>query len=327
MRKYIHIHNLTDKGCDLEFGRVAIDVDTGEACYFSHFDDKGIFDPENIYPFNPENIDGDLAWHMERSGYPTEKISDELHPELIDFIEKAIVMHREYNEKNGYRTDLLDFNQKNLRVWHVPSYTIFGKEESAFFFPFENRINLYCDRYEYEVASKREKNEEKSNVIHEIGHMKVSTFKLDGNTFTIRTGFAPSIAILDPVTLKNGDIFYEVKESPDQNANLEMKALEEIINDTDCSKVDKTFMRTYPNIGDSLNNLCDKMLPKLREEDDAFLAYCDYLKGIAKSADLVDEINGLIMDALYGTNRRKHEMKALKLIKQCEENKRNNSLK
>ena len=327
MKKYIHIHNLTDKGCDLEFGRVAIDADTGEVCYFSHFDEKGIFDSENIYPFNPKNIDGDLAWHMERSGYPTEKISDELHPELIDFIKKSIVMHREYNEKNGYRTDLLDFYEKNLRVWYVPSFSLCGREEAAFFFPFENRINLYCDRWEYKEASKKRKNIEKSNVVHEIGHMKVSSYKLEDNILTIKTGFAPSTAILEPVILENGDIFYKVKKAPDENANLEMKALEELINDTDCSKIYKTFIRTYPNIGDSLNILCDEKLPKLREEDDAFWAYCDYLKGIVKSSDLVDEINGLIMDAMFGRNRQEDERKALKLIRQCEENKRNNSLK
>lgn len=322
MRKLIHIHNLTDKGCDLEFGRVAVDVDTGEICYFSHFDEKGIFDSKNIYPFDPRNINGNLALHMARSGYPTEKFSEELHPELRDFVQKAIDMHREYNEKNGYRTDLLDFNAKNLRVWYVPSYYLYEKEENAFFFPVENRMNLYCDRYEYEGASKREKIAEKSDIIHEVGHMKVCTFKLEDNTLYIRTGFAPSVAILDPVILKNGDVFYKVKKAPNRKANLEEKALEEIINDTDCASIYKAFNKTYPNIGDSLNNLCDKKLPKLREEDDAFLAYCDYLKDIVKSTDTVDEINGLIREATFGNAPRKYGLKALKLIRQCEDRKR-----
>lgn len=323
MQKLIHIHNLTDKGCDLKFGCVAVNADTGSICYFSHFDERNIFDSENLYPFDPNNIDGNLAWHMARSGYPIEKFSEELPPEITDFVEKAINMHREYNEKHGYRTDLLDFNQKNLRVWYVPTFSLDERKEDAFFFPVENRMNLYCDKWEYKEASKRKKNAEKSNVIHEVGHMKVSTHKLEDNILTIRTGFAPSVAILEPVILKNGDIFYKVKKAPDEKDNLEKKALEEIINDTDCASIYSAFNRTYPTIGDSLNNLCDKKLPKLREEDDAFALYCDYLREMVGSKDIVDEVNGLIKDAVFGRDPCTHEMKALKLIRQCEEKKRN----
>lgn len=321
MRRFIHVQILSNESCDLDFGYVAIDADTGEICYFANFDKYGIYDPSRLYSFDPSNIEGDLAWHMACSGYPTTQISEEIHPEIVDFIKKAIIAHRDYNIKKGYRTDLLDFNEKYLKVIYTPSYCLFGREEASIYVPVENRMNLYCDRLGYEGSSKREKMEEKSNVIHEIGHMKVSSYRIDKNKLFIKTGFFPSEAILEPIILENGDIFYKIKEAPIEGANLEKKALEEIINDTDCASIYKPFLRTYPNIGDSLNALCDGVLPKLRESDDAFLAYSDYLKEIVGSTDIVDEINGLIKDALFGRNRKKHEMKVLKLIKQCEDRK------
>lgn len=322
MRKFIHVQDLTNEDYDLDLGYVAVDVDTGENCYFSHFNKDGSHNSKDIYPFDPKSISGDLAWHMARSGYPFSQISEEIHPEIVEFINYSIDAHREHNVKNGYRTDLLDFNKKHLKVIYVPSYTLFGREEASIYIPVENRISLYCDKLEYEEASKRVKNEEKSNVVHEIGHMKVSTYKIVGDKLYIKTGFFTSEANLESIVLDNGDIFYKIKEAPVKNRNLEKKALEEIINDTDCSNIYATYNRTYPNIGDSLNNLCDKKLPKLREEDNAFLAYCDYLKEIVKSTDIVDEINGLIKDALFGNNRRKYEGKALKLIRQCQDRKK-----
>lgn len=322
MKRFIHVQTLSNESCDLDFGYVAIDADTGSISYFSHFDKYGIYDPERLYPFDPNDVDGDLAWHMACSSYPTIQISEELHPEIVDFIKAAIITHRDYNIENGYRTDLLDFNAKHLKVICTPSYCLFGREEASIYIPVENRMNLYCDRYEYEEASRKEKMEEKSNVIHEIGHMKVSSYRIDKNKLFIKTGFFPSEAILEPILLENEDIFYKIKEAPKRGANLEKKALEEIINDTDCSTIYKSFLRTYPNIGDSLNALCDGVLPRLRECDDAFLAYFDYLKDIVGSVDIVDEINGLIKDALFGQNRKKHERKALKLIRQCEDRKK-----
>ncbi|MDE6141835.1 MAG: hypothetical protein K2G03_04450 [Bacilli bacterium] len=324
MKKYIQVHTLTNDSCDLDFGYVAIDIETGEICYFTNFDQYGIYDPNELYLFDPYNISGDLAWHMSCSYYPIAQISNDIHPEIIDFIKWSVNAHRTHNEENGYRTDLLDFNEKHLKVIYVPSYDLFDREDAAFYVPVENRMTFHCDRLEYEDASKRKKNTEKSNVIHEVGHMKVSTFKIDGNKLFIKTGFFPSEATLELITLRNGDIFYKIMEEPKIGINLEKKALEEIINDTDCANIFPTYNRTYPHIGDVLNKLCDGKLPRFREEDDAFLAYFDYLKRVVGSKDLADEINGLIKDALFGRNRRKHEAKALKLIKQCEERKSKN---
>lgn len=325
MKRFIHVQTLINESCDLEFGYVAVDADTGEICYFSNFDKYDVYDPERIYPFDLQNMSEDLSWHMACSGYQTIQISEYIHPEIVDFIKTSINEHRVYNIKNGYRTDLLDFNEKYLKVMYTPSYSLFGREEASIYVPVENRMNLYCDKWQYEDASKREKLEEKSNVVHEIGHMKVSSYKIIGNKLFIRTGFFPSEALLETIPLENGDIFYRIKEEPKIDINLEKKALEEIINDTDCANIYSPFLRSYPNIGDSLNALCDGVLPKLRESDDAFLAYEDYLKDVIGSKDEVDEINGLIKDALFGHNCKKHEMKVLKLIKQCEDRKQKKS--
>lgn len=325
MKRFIHVQTLINESCDLEFGYVAVDADTGEICYFSNFDKYDVYDPERIYPFDLQNMSEDLSWHMACSGYQTIQISEYIHPEIVDFIKTSINEHRVYNIKNGYRTDLLDFNEKYLKVMYTPSYSLFGREEASIYIPVENRMNLYCDKWQYEDASKREKLEEKSNVVHEIGHMKVSSYKIIGNKLFIRTGFFPSEALLETISLENGDIFYRIKEEPKIDINLEKKALEEIINDTDCANIYSPFLRSYPNIGDSLNALCDGVLPKLRESDDAFLAYKDYLKDVIGSKDEVDEINGLIKDALFGHNCKKHEMKVLKLIKQCEDRKQKKS--
>ncbi|MCX4364925.1 MAG: hypothetical protein OSJ70_04050 [Bacilli bacterium] len=319
MRRFIHVQTLFDEACDLDFGYVAVDCDTGNICYFSHFDKSGTYNTSEIYPFDPNNVDGDLAWHMARSGYQVDQISSEIHPEIVEYLSKSITAHRDYNIKNSYRIDILDFNAKHLHVVYTPSYLAVNREAASMYSPVENRLDLYSNKLEYEDASKRKKMQEKSNILHEIGHMKVSTYEIKDNKLFIRTGFFSSEATLEPIVLRSGDIFYKIKDAAKKGINLEKKALEEIINDTECASIFSTFMRTYPNIGDSLNDLCDNVLPKLRHDDDAFLAYCEYLEEIVGSKDAVVEINGLIKDALFGRNRQVDERKALKLIRQFKE--------
>ena len=228
MRRFIHVQTLFDEACDLDFGYVAVDCDTGNICYFSHFDKSGTYNTSEIYPFDPNNVDGDLAWHMARSGYQVDQISSEIHPEIVEYLSKSITAHRDYNIKNSYRIDILDFNAKHLHVVYTPSYLAVNREAASMYSPVENRLDLYSNKLEYEDASKRKKMQEKSNILHEIGHMKVSTYEIKDNKLFIRTGFFSSEATLEPIVLRSGDIFYKIKDAAKKGINLEKKLLKRL---------------------------------------------------------------------------------------------------
>ena len=327
MRRYIKVQELFDDHYNMIFGYVAIDVDTGKTHYFSTYDEFDNYNPKGIYPFDREKPREKVREHLRHCSYPFTKVSPEIPPDLICFIDDAFNYHYQYNEINDYPTNLLEFYKKKLKVISMPDCSLFGKKESSRYIPVENRMNLSCDNKNYDKAYKKEKEQNKSNIIHEIGHLKVTNYRLLNNRLYINIGFYPSIVKLSPIILSNRDIFYKIDKIPSERVYLEKRALEEIINDADCTLVYPGYMCGYPKIGTSLNKLCDNKLQEIRYVDEAFDVYCDYLRDVTGSKDIVQELNGLIKDTTYGNNPRKYGLKALKLIRQCQDRKRYNVTK
>lgn len=321
MKRLIQTQLLYDNYYDLVFGYEAVDIDTGKRYYFSFYNEGDKWDFK-LHPFDPKNPSNKISWHLHHCDFSFDRFSNDIHPELAEKIEEVIINHQKYNEEKGYPTTILNFNKENLKVIYNSCDSLFNDEKIlGFYIPIENQIELSYSKYHIEKNNVKEKNRFISTIIHEVGHIKVSGGKVVDNKLLVKTGFYPNEVFLKPINLFNGDIFYEIPESPNSRFNLEKKALEEIINDTDCALLFPTFERNYPNIGDSLNKLCDGILPKLRYEEDAFALYCDYLKKITESQDTVDEMNGLIKDAIYGRNARNDKLKVLKLIRKCQDRK------
>lgn len=100
MQVFIQIQDLYDEYCEMSFGYVAIDANTGETYYFTNYDKRGIYDPEMIYPLDPDYITSKLAGHVACCSYVLGNSID-IHPEVIAFIDKSIKMHHAYNKAHG----------------------------------------------------------------------------------------------------------------------------------------------------------------------------------------------------------------------------------
>lgn len=152
--------------------------------------------------------------------------------------------------------------------------------------------------------------------------MKASNYRLDeeNNILYVKTGFYWSEIELKPITLENGDIFYKITKVPEKWKNRNEKALEEIINDYDCSLVFSSFNGNYPKIGKRLNDLCDKKLTYARYDLGIKQFYLS-LQNIINSKDLANELLEHIGDSIYGYDPEESENKAIELIKKYEDKK------
>lgn len=325
MSKIIQIDNLYDKYHKIDFGYVGIDLETKEIKYYSPYNSKQEYCVNSLYEFDPSNLDGksSVSWHMYHCTYKRPSLSDELPEELVRLTKNFINHHKEYNLNNNYPIQNIDENVINLSLQHRSNFSLFGGAEfSAIYIPVENIIGLATDKTKWDSLSDDKRDGFKNSLIHEIGHMKVSNCKLDETTniLSVRTGFYWSEIELKPIMLENGDIFYRIIKVPEEWKNCNQKALEEIINDFDCSLAFSSFNGKYPKLGKRLNDLCNQKLTYARYGAGIEELYAG-LQKIIDSRDLVDELLEYIGDSIYGYDTEISENKALQLIKRYEENK------
>lgn len=255
--------------------------------------------------------------------YKRPSISDKLPDELVELTEYFINQHKTYNINNNYSIQNIDENVINLSLQYKSNFSLFGGTRfSAIYIPVENIIGLATNKTEWHRLSDNERDSFKNSLIHEIGHMKVSNCELNETTniLSVKTGFYWSDIELNPIMLENGDIFYKLTKVPNELKNCNQKALEEIINDFDCSLAFSSFNGNYPKLGKRLNDLCDQKLTYARYGIGIEALYTG-LKKIIDSRDLVDELLEYISDSIYGYDTEISEFKSLQLIKKYEENK------
>lgn len=320
MSKIIQINKLYDNYHEMYFGYIGMDLETKELKYYSHYDLKQKYNINSLYEFDPNNleIDSYISWHMyhcKNKHCLSEKLPDEFDQLVKSLIEK----HRQYNISNNYQVQYIDQNSTNLSIKYQSNFSLFGDLEfSATYTPVENVIGLAIDKSKWNNLL----NDDKNSLIHEIGHMKASSYKLDekNNILIVKEGFYISKIELQPITLENGDIFYEIINVPKRKENYAQRAIEEIVNDLDCSLAFNTFNGTYPKLGKRLNDLCDRILIRARYDIGVEQLYIS-LQKIIDSYDLVEELLEHIGDSIYGYDPEISESKALKLIKKYEDKK------
>lgn len=325
MSKVIQIDNLYDKYHSITFGYVGIDLETKEIKYYSHYNSKQEYYGDSLYEFDPSNLDTEssISWHMHHCTYKRPPISNELPDELVAFTKYFINQHKEYNIKNNYSIKNIEENVINLSLQYRSNFSLFGGARfSAIYIPVENIIGLAINKTEWGMLSNDKCDNFKNSLIHEIGHMKVSNYKLDetSNILFVKTGFYWSEIELKSIILENGDIFYKIAKVPKEWENRNQKALEEIMNDFDCSLAFSSFNGNYPKLGKRLNDLCNQKLTYARYGIGIEELYTG-LQKIIDSRDLVDELLEYIGDSIYGYDKEISENKALQLIKKYEENK------
>lgn len=325
MSKIIQIDTLYDKYHKMNFGYVGIDLETKEIKYYSNYKSIQEYHWDSLYEFDPNNLDteGPISWHMYHCTYKRPSLSDKLPDELVELAQNFINKHKEYNINNNYPIQNIDENVINLSLQYRSNFSLFGDTGfSAIYIPVENIIGLATDKTKWDRLSDDKRDNFKNSLIHEIGHMKVSSCKLDeaNNILSVKTGFYWSEIELKPIMLENGDIFYKITKIPEEWKNCNQKALEEIINDFDCSLAFSSFKGNYPKLGKRLNDLCNQRLTYARYGSGIEELYTS-LQRIIDSRDLADELLEYISDSIFGNDTEMSENKALQLIKKYEENK------
>lgn len=325
MSKIIQINELYDKYHRINFSYVGIDLETKEIKYYAHYNSKREYYGNLLFEFDPSNLDNEspISWHMHHCTFKRTSLSDKLPDELVELSICFINKHKEYNINNNYPIQNIDENLINLSLQYRSNFSLFGGTGfSAIYIPVDNIIGLTIDKTNWDSLSYDIRDSYINSLIHEIGHMKVSNWKLDETTniLSVKTGFYWNEVELNPIMLENGDIFYKIAKTPKERKNYNQEALEEIMNDFDCSLAFSSFNGKYPKLGKRLNDLCDEKLTYARYGIGIEELYTG-LQKIIDSRDLVDELLEYISDSIYGYDTEMSGKKALQLIKKYEESK------
>ncbi len=317
MSKIIQIKKLYDYYHDMCFGYIGMDLDTRKIRYYSHYNNKQKWCCNILYEFDPKKLQDDniISWHMH---YCKQKLTlIKSIPEELDLLIKSFLkQHRNYNITNNYSIENIDKNSVDLYLKCQSDFSLFSSlEYRAIYIPVLNVVELNCNKSTLDSLSQ----DDKCSLIHELGHMKVSSYRLDeaNNLLIVKTGFYLRKVVLEPTILENNDIFYKTLNTVPKENNIE-EALEEIINDLDCSLAFKSFKGNYPRLGNLLNGLCNGSLTYARYNGGLDKVYME-LQKIIDSRDLAHELLVHIGDSIYGCNPEISENKALQLIKKYEE--------
>ena len=304
MSKIIQISKLYDNYNEMIFGYVGIDIESKKIRYYSYYNSNNEYTPNTLYEYNPTelNTDSIINWHMYHCDYKRPEISQELPKNLTNLIHSYINKHMIYNLNHNYTIENINNNKKNLSIQYEHTFSLLSDPSfSACYVPVENIILLTTDETEWKELSPKEKKDFKNILIHEIGHMKASYWTVDdiNNVLYVKTGFYHTQSELEPIVMETGDIFYKMITTPNKWEHQVERALEEIINDLDCSYAFPKFYGVYPQFGEKLNELCDRKLTYARYNNGLEQLFI-HLQSIINSKDLAIELLENIKDSIYG---------------------------
>ena len=251
--------------------------------------------------------------HYQRPKY-SEILPKILLPTTKEIIEEVI----SYNERQNYPTSYINNNRKDLSIQYRNNIDFFGQEVfGAIYMPVLNILGLPITKGDWEDFSETEKQRIKNNIIHEIGHMKVTRYHLEEKTKTLHVtmGFLEQEIPLEPRRIQNGDLLYITKKEKEEDKK--QRALEEIINVAECAEIFKDYQGNYPNFGKRLNHLCNNQLFNGRY-DRGIEEYYQALEEIIKSESLATSILEELTESIYGEQKEEAEKRVNQLIKRYE---------
>ena len=324
MNKVIQIAKLYDSCNKTYFGYVGIDINTRKLKYYSFYDRKGNYQPNKLYEFDARKLRCEaLKIHMSYCHYQRPEYSEILPSILLPTTKKIIEEVISYNERQNYPTSYINNNRKDLSIQYKNNIDFFGQEMfGAIYMPVLNILGLPITRSEWKAMSEKEKEETKNHIIHEIGHMKVTRYHLEEKTniLYIAMGFLEQEIPLELRKIQNGDLLYITKKEKEEDKK--QRALEEIINDAECTDIFKDYQGIYPHFGKRLNYLCNNQLYKARYDSGLEKYYQELeeiIKGESQATALLEEIT----ESIYGEQREAAEKRAKQLIRRYEIEKNN----
>lgn len=320
MKHIIEIGLLYDKHIRMNFGSVGKDLETGEIHFYTKYDKSGHYIPNGLFEFNinQKGYCEDLSRNLSCCHYIKDKDNAGLLPkEILPLTYEMINKHLTYNKENGYPIEYLTKNSSDLSVEYTSSLALFDDSEfSGIYSSLLNTILIPITASEWNHYTDQEKKNAKDTLLHETGHLKVSTHKLDmeNKQLIAKTGFLTSFTYVEPIVLPNGDIYLTSVDSLDNDYE---RILEEVMNDYDCKKINPDFYPVYPNVGHILNELCDGRLQMARYYDDGIEELYESLFKLDNSRDMADELLGSIKSASeYVDSNNDDNKRMMKLLNQ-----------
>lgn len=274
MQEVVQIDTLYDEKLKIHFGYVGIDIYTGKIKYYFFYEENGNFNPLKLHAFKLGNVQNNrLQEHLKHCS--CERIKEVVPEEIAYFVKEGIKIHREYNKKKGYPIKNIDNYSKSLFItqnYPTTSYSI--RKINAGYVNKTNTIYWPYNKEEWKNLSALEQTKRKNSLFHELGHMKVTSFSIQDNIGSLKTGFATDKFLLQPIPTADDEIFYKIEKPLSQiDTESTERVLEELLNDYDCREALSTFKGNYPPFGKRLNNLCEQKLQKARYEHNINVYY------------------------------------------------------
>lgn len=328
MKKFIELGNIFDFYEQTIFGYIVYDVETKEIKYYSYYNKDDIYTPDTLHEYDPFNKDPNyyVNNHDFFGRSIRETISPNLPDEVIEYVKKGIELHRVFNKENNYPTEFLDENEKYLAINYSMDLETFLHRTltvltATNYFSLDNSINFRTSKFDWGTIPEDVKKGLWHIAKHEVGHMKVTRYKLDevNNTLCIKTGFSHNIMDVKPIITDDGGMVYTHGETF-INKDIDIScALEEIICDYDSLLASRgDFDGNYPKIGEDLNRLFNGQLLGMRYTA-SINDLVAYLKDIIPSEDMAYELFNYLYEALNRDVSEKYVEKAKSLINRYEQ--------
>ena len=246
---------------------IGLDMESGEIKYYTFLDNDCRYNEDNFHLIDFNSMPNCMlkSW---LGNFKRFNNRENLPDYLKDVLDEYLKKHRDYNLKNGFPVDALDFNFPHLetKYCNIPDARLVFVCHGDYCSP-ENSIELISNGNIKGIA-KHQRDIEKNVLFHELGHLKVTRTMLDKETQKLNysVGFAKFACELIPICMVGDDLIYIGKKRIE---NGHLNALEETFNDYECSLANENYSFIYPLYAPILMDLSNGTFLKARNENDS----------------------------------------------------------
>lgn len=296
MSQIFKLDSLIDTYSGYFFGYSGFDLETHEIRYFSFY--KNGIKQSQLFEFSLDDLGIIFNRSVSFNKLQRESFSADLPLVLRLLKEKLIAKIKTFNIATHLPTALLEENKKFLSLrydsYFANYYSVYKKEilNNGCYYAQTNQIDLYCNQIIWQDLTLKEKYCVSCALLHELCHMEAATCFIKQNILFIRSGFSSYKIPLKLIQEVDGDFLYEYNTP---NPNNRESILEEIINEFKCSLITPNYIKSYPDYGNVLNELCDNTLLKARYTN-GIETYYERMTSILPNQFLAEELLDSIDD-------------------------------
>ena len=298
MQNILSIYKLHDFYHHVDFGYIGVDIDTNQLSNFSHYDKYGLFHKNRLYEFKEcksDNLNESLKYcNMKKLFH------NNLPKQLDALLEINIKKQQDFNLKHRFTNDLLDKNIPSLKL----RYGFGEKIEDSInydgvYIPLKNIIEISVSDYLWMMYTDKQKKDVSHHLLKELGHVKVTSKKLNNNMMEIKIGFLEYQLKCEKVDIDTNQTLYIPYKIKSLNYPELAYAFEEIFNEYECFLIDKTFKTRYQFIMDKLYQLTNGKILFYRYQKNGLSKLYNYLNNIIGNEKETKDLFKFIKDLHY----------------------------